>query len=460
MPEHAVLHGRKTRVPALAGLTFAATLSVWGIGPLPAAAAATTVVNPGDLGAAGPWFRLQDDPGNAGIPYGTQEVSAFADPRWLDGSLHLGVGGGETSQAAHPFAAPISLTSLLASGISYSTYQNSAESTAGNAGANLQFPMMCGGVFTTLSFEPGRNSDTQGRTGVVPDTWQTFAPTGTSSWRTSRAVAGIPAQGDATLATFAAACAAPGDGALGVIARVGRLGSDTATLDTYVDAITVADTTYDFAVEGRATAAVTAPDRLVAGGPAVDVSVTYTNPADGPEYPDTGTTLTLQGPAGLRPDQVTLLLEGRRIPLTAGPDGSLVGTLPKGTALPPGASSTTAFTLAVAEGAPTGPLSLSAELTARARGGDRTPVGVEAATGLRIEAQPSPSPSPSTTTPTPSPTSSEPARPSAPASPPGPTGPALAETGASTHGRWLGLGALSLVALGSAMVVLARRRSN
>ncbi|MER5439471.1 hypothetical protein [Streptomyces sp. NPDC002790] len=448
---------RKSRRPARACLTFAAALSLGAIGSVSAYAADATVVHPGDLGPTGPWFRLQDDPGNAGIAHGTQEVAAFADPQWLDGSLHLAVGAGETSQAAHPFAAPITLTSLLASGISYSAYQNSAGSTVGNAGANLQFPMMCGGTFTTLSFEPGSNSDTAGRNGVVPDTWQTYAPDGASSWRTSRAVAGMPAQGDATLATFAAACDAPGDGALGVIARVGRLGSDTATLDTYVDGITVAGTTYDFAVEGRATAAVDVPDRVVAGGPAVDASVTYTNPADGPEYPDTGTTLTLKGPAGLRPDQVTVMVDGKRIPLAAGSDGTLVGQLPKGTTLPPAGASTTAFTLAVADGAPTGPLSVTAELTAQASGGTRKPVDVADADSARIEARPTPSPtpSPSTAPPTPGPTKSEPAVPA-----PGPTGPTLAETGAAAHERWLGIGALSLVALGSATFLIARRRSN
>ncbi|MFZ3561417.1 hypothetical protein [Streptomyces sp. BH055] len=460
MSHHAARPARAHRRPARVCLTFAAALSIGAIGPLSAAAADATVVHPGDLGPTGPWFRLQDDPGNAGIPHGTQEVSAFADPQWLDGSLHLGIGPGETSQAAHPFSAPITLTSLLASGIAYSTYQNSAGSTAANTGANLQLPMICGGAFTTLSFEPGRNTDTTGRGGVVPDTWQSYAPDGTSSWRTSRAVAGIPAQGDATLATFAAACTDPGDGALGVIARVGRLGSDTATLDTYVDGITVAGTTYDFAVEGRATAAVNVPGRVVAGGPAVNASVTYTNPADGPEYPDTGTTLTLKGPAGLRPDQVTVMVDGQRIPLTAGPDGTLVGQLPKGTALRPSGTSTTAFTLAVADGAPTGPLSVSAELTAQASGGTRKPVDVEDTASLLIEAQPAPSPSPTATaspspTPTPTPTHSEPATPA-----PGPSRPALAETGASPRERWLGIGALSLVALGSAVFLVARRRWN
>ncbi|MBO0517708.1 hypothetical protein, partial [Streptomyces beijiangensis] len=82
---------------------------------------------------------------------------------------------------------------------------------------------------------------------------------------------------------------------------MGRLGSPTATLDTYVDGITVAGNTYNFAVEGRARAALTVPSPIIAGGAAVAASVAYTNPANGPEYPDTGTELTLKGPAGLRP---------------------------------------------------------------------------------------------------------------------------------------------------------------
>ncbi|MFI6874594.1 hypothetical protein ACIBL6_14235 [Streptomyces sp. NPDC050400] len=458
MSEHTGLPTSRRQRRARAFLTFAAALSIGGIVCLSAAAADVTVVNPGDLGPSGPWFRLQDDPGNAGIPNGTQEVAPFADAQWLDGSLHLGIGGGETSQAAHAFPAPITLTSLLASSISYSAYLDSAGSTAGNTSANLQFPMICGGAFTTLSFEPGRNTDTAGRTGVVPDTWQAYAPAGTSSWRTSRAVAGIPAQGDATLATFAAACTDPGDGALGVIARVGRLGSDTATLDTYVDGITVAGTTYNFAVEGRATAAVKVADRVTAGGPPVNGSVTYTNPADGPAYPDTGTALTLKGPAGLRADQVTLTVAGRRIPLTAGPGGTLVATLPKGTVLNPSGTSTTAFTLAVADGAPTGPLAVSAELTAEANGGSRKPVDVENTASLRIEALPSPSPNPSTTPPKGEPSAGTAPAPAPPA--PSPTGPTLAETGAGAHKQWLGIGAASLIALGSAVLFFARRRAN
>ncbi|MFC4890968.1 hypothetical protein ACFPK5_38280 [Streptomyces beijiangensis] len=455
----------KKRGPAFVPLALAAALAMSGAAALPVAAADATVVPPSGLGAAGPWFRLQDDPGNAGIPHGNQEVTAFADARWLDGSLHLGIGGDESSQAAHAFAAPITLTSLLASGISYSAYQNSAKSTAANSGANLQFPMVCGGVFTTLSFEPGRNTDSEGRTGVVPDTWQDFVASGASSWRTSRAVATFPAMGDATFSEFAAACTAPGDGALGVIARVGRLGSPTATLDTYVDGITVAGNTYNFAVEGRARAALTVPSPIIAGGAAVAASVAYTNPANGPEYPDTGTELTLKGPAGLRPEDVTVMVQGKRIPLTAHPDGTLTGALPKGTALAPSSSSTTAFTVAVAEGAPAGRLTLTAELTAAASGGSRTPTGVEARGAGTIEAAPEATPSPTPTVSTAPPSQS--ATPPVPAGPPaegppaeGPAAPNLAETGAGNYDRLLGVGAVLLVVLGSGIVLWTRRRSD
>ncbi|MEV0091194.1 hypothetical protein [Streptomyces sp. NPDC050738] len=449
------------RRPAFVPLVLAAALALSGAGVPTAAAADATVVPPGDLGAAGPWFRLQDDPANAGIAHGSQAVAAFADAQWLNGSLHLGIGGGETSQAARAFAAPITLASLLASGISYSAYQNSAQSTAANAGANLQFPMLCGGVFTTISFEPGRNTDSEGRSGVVPDTWQSFVASGTSSWRTSRAVATFPAQGDATLTEFASACTAPGDGALGVIARVGRLGSPTAALDTYVDGVTVAGTTYDFAVEGRAKAALTSPKRIVAGGKPAAVSVTYTNPADGPEYPDTSTQLTLKGPAGLKADDVTVTVQGKRIPLTAHPDGTLTAALPKGTTLEPSGSSTTALTVAVAEGAPAGLLTLGAELTAAASGGSRSPVGVRSVATLRIEEAPESAPGPSASPGSPDDSaepvpSAEPA-PGAPA--PATPAPQLAETGAGTYGSLLGIVAALLV-VGSGMVLRARRRSN
>jgi hypothetical protein len=420
------------------------------------ATAADIAVHPDDLGPAGPWYRLQDDPSNAGKAYGTQEVAPFADAEWLDGSLHLGLEASEQSQAAHPFSAPIPLSTLLSTGISYSAYQNSAASTAGNTGANLQFPMICGGTFTTISFEPGRNVDSEGRNGVVPDTWQHFVATASSSWRTSQAAAGIPAQGDATLQTFADACAAPGDGALGVIAKIGQLGSPTATLDTYVDGITVAGNTYNFAVTGKATAKLSAPATLVAGGPAGQGTVTFTNPADGPEYPDIGTELTLTGPSGLRPEDVTVMVAGRRVPLTLKADGTLVGTLPEGTTLAPGDSSTTRFSIAVAAGAPPGRLTLNAELTAAASGGSRKPVGVVALGALEIKAQPSPSPSP--TEPSPSPSTEPTPTPSRTTPPPAPTGPELADTGVADHRLALGVTALLGMAGGFGSLVWARRR--
>ncbi|WP_374215176.1 LAETG motif-containing sortase-dependent surface protein, partial [Streptomyces longispororuber] len=39
-------------------------------------------------------------------------------------------------------------------------------------------------------------------------------------------------------------------------------------------------------------------------------------------------------------------------------------------------------------------------------------------------------------------------------------GPTLAETGAGSHEQWLGIGAVSLVALGSAVLFFSRRRAN
>lgn len=221
---------------------MAATLGAAGV----AGAAGPVLVRPDDLGPGKSWLRLQDDPSNASKSPGVQEIVAEPDPVWKDGSLHLGVSEGRQAQAAHYFPAKRDLAQLVGTGISYRAYQNSAKSTAGGYGANLQLPATCQGAFTTLSFEPGVNTDVDGRTGVAPDTWQELTFTASSQIRTSRAVAGVAAGASAPLSTFTAACDTPGDGVSGVIANVGRLGSDTATLDTYVDDIRIDGAVYNF----------------------------------------------------------------------------------------------------------------------------------------------------------------------------------------------------------------------
>lgn len=375
----------------------ALTLLACGIAPTAGADDTVRTVHPSGLGPAGPWFRLQEttpdrDPG-------IQEVSPKPDPVHLNGSLRLAIGAGEQAQAAHYFNAtwtPEPMQPLLDAGISYWAYTATEGSSNTSIGANLQLPASCGG-FTTLSFEPGSNTDAQGEA-LKPDTWQKYRFTADSVMRTSRAVAGIPAGGDAPLSHFIAEC----EGAYGVIANIGRLGDTNGRLNTYVDNITAKGTIWDFAVTGRATAALTVPEEIEAGDGPRPADASYTDPADGPQYPGIGTRLTLKGPAGLRANQLTVMSEGSEVPLTQGTDGTLTGelrtNLRAGDTLEPGGKAGAAFTLAAAEGAPTGPLDVTTELTVTIAGVDgpqRT--GVSATDRTRITAQdvePSPSPSP------------------------------------------------------------------
>lgn len=383
-----------TTTAALSALTLLAC----GIAPTAGAEDTVQIVNPSGLGPAGPWFRLQEttpdrDPG-------IHEVSPKPDPVHLNGSLRLAIGAGEQAQAAHYFNAtwtPEPMQPLLDAGISYWAYTSTEGSTVTNIGANLQLPASCGG-FTTLSFEPGSNTDVEGEA-LKPDTWQKYRFTADSVMRTSRAVAGIPAGGDAPLSHFVAEC----EGAYGVIANIGRLGDTNGTLNTYVDNITADGTAWDFAVTGRATAALTVPAEIQAGDGPRPADASYTAPADGPQYPGIGTRLTLKGPAGLQADQLTVMSEGSEVPLTQRTDGTLTGelrtNLRAGGTLEPGGTAGAAFTLAAAEGAPTGPLDVTTELTvtiAGVEGPQRT--GVSATDRTLITAQdvePSPSPSPS-----------------------------------------------------------------
>ncbi|MFI6861871.1 hypothetical protein ACIBKZ_18565 [Streptomyces sp. NPDC050421] len=383
-----------TTTAALSALTLLAC----GIAPTAGADDTVQTVHPSSLGPTGPWFRLQEttpdrDPG-------IQEVSPKPDPVHLNGSLRLAIGPGEQAQAAHYFNAtwtPEPMQPLLDAGISYWAYTSTEGSSVTNIGANLQLPASCGG-FTTLSFEPGSNTDVQGEA-LKPDTWQQYRFTGDSVMRTSRAVAGIPAGGDAPLSHFIAEC----EGAYGVIANIGRLGDAVnGRLNTYVDNITAKGTTWDFAVTGRATAALTVPEEIEAGDGPRPADASYTDPADGPQYPGIGTHLTLKGPAGLQANQLTVMSEGSEVPLTQGTDGTLTGelrtNLRAGGTLEPGGKAGAAFTLAAAEGAPTGTLDVTTELTVVIAGVDgpqRT--GVSATDRTRITAQdvePSPSPSP------------------------------------------------------------------
>ncbi|MFF7675665.1 hypothetical protein [Actinacidiphila glaucinigra] len=284
-------------------------------------------VRAGDLGPGGPWFRLQDQPGNGDRSPGVQEVSPFADPVRFNGSLHLAVTGDQQSQAAHPFTARVPLATIAASELSYDSFVTTG-SVTGTA-ANLQLPVICAGGFTTLSFQPQLATDSQGRQGVVRGVWQHFVNGPASLWRTSRPAGTIPAQADRTLAEYIAACTGAGDGVDGVIANAGRLGQPNAglTLDTYVDNLTVHGTTYDFLVDGRTTARISLGNSTP-GGPchAASGQVVFTDPADGPAYRSVGIRLILARTRGIDPGDVTVTVGGTPLVLTPGPGDILVGT--------------------------------------------------------------------------------------------------------------------------------------
>ncbi|RPK45456.1 hypothetical protein EES39_15145 [Streptomyces sp. ADI92-24] len=384
---------------ATAALSAVSVLTC-GIAPTAVADDTVRTVHQDGLGPNGPWLRLQETTPDR--EPGVQVVSPKPDPVHLNGSLRLAIAAGQQAQAAHYFNStwtPEPMQPLLDAGVSYWAYTASEGSSVTNIGANLQFPASCGG-FTTLSFEPGHNTDTQGAA-LEPDTWQKYRLTGDSVMRTSRAVAGIPAGGDAPLSHFVTAC----EGAYGVIANIGRLGDPNGTLNTYVDNITAKGTTWDFAVTGRASAALTVPTEIKAGDGPRPADASYTDPADGPEYQGIGTRLTLKGPAGLKPDQLTVMSEGSTVPLTQQADGSLTGelrtNLRAGATMEPGGKAGAAFTLAAAEGAPTGRLDVTAELTVAVDGTDgpvRT--GVSATDHSRItDADTGHGPSPSPTHP-------------------------------------------------------------
>ncbi|MGW3732773.1 hypothetical protein [Streptomyces sp. NPDC005148] len=293
------------------------------------------------LGPNGPWFRLEDDPGNVNIPPGTEEVSPFADPVRFNGSLHLAIGPGQKSQAAHPFPQLVPLSTIASSELSYDTYVKSTRPPGAiGVGPNLQLPLRCQGVFTTLSFRPEDNTDAQGRPGVVRDTWQHFTSSASSPWRTSQAVATFPAQSDNPLSDYVAACDAPGDGVFGVIANVGRLGDVDDTLDTYVDNLTVNGTVYDFGVDGLATGRITLRDTTPGGdcracrsagvddGSAAGTgTVTFTDPANGPEYHAVGVRLVFSDGRALDPRDLKVTANGKSVKLTAGPGRTLVGVV-------------------------------------------------------------------------------------------------------------------------------------
>ncbi|SHN21966.1 hypothetical protein [Actinacidiphila paucisporea] len=393
-----------------ASLTTAAVLAVPAVlAPAPASAAVVHQrVTAGDLGPQGPWLRLQDDPSNAGRPAGVQEVSPFADPVRFNGSLHLSVAGAaqaQQAQAAHYFNRVAPFRAIGGNPLSYDLYVRGWTSTpsAVAGGANPQLPAFCRGAFTTLSFQPQLATDAQGRTGAVADTWRHFDAGGAALWRTSRAIGSFAAGSDHPLSDYATTCDAAGDGAIGVIANVGRLGDPGASLDTYVDNLTVNGTVYDFTVARTATGRIdvaatgtsTAPGVAstgagVANTPGVlapgtkgatpgggggggngstcslEGVITFSSPSGGPYYSSVGTRLVLSRRGGLAPADVTVTANGDPVTLTEGPGGTLAATVTPSTTvdLGPGGTYRTPFALTCARAA-AGRLSVTAELLAQ-----------------------------------------------------------------------------------------------
>ena len=235
---------------------------------------------------------------------------------------------------------------------SYDMYVRSWTSSAAAVpyGAALQLPVLCQGASTTLSFQPQLAKDSLGRTGAVADTWRHFVAGSTSQWSTSRSVAGFDAGSVHTLGDYATACNAAGDGAVGVMAGVGGLGSAGQSLDTYVDNLAVNSTVYEFSVGSTSAAKVA----MAATAPAQDrrdpgQRLGHLHQPGGRRRVHLGRHEAAvhqgQRPQGRRPDS-----DRRRTPvtLTADPAGTLSGVVvpPTSADLGPGGSYRTAFTVA------------------------------------------------------------------------------------------------------------------
>ncbi|MEE4545253.1 hypothetical protein V2S66_25195 [Streptomyces sp. V4-01] len=361
---------------SLAGVLTAAAVALPGVALAPGAHATAYVlqqVTANDLGPSRSWLRLQDDPANARRAAGVEEISPFADGARFNGSLHLAVAAGpsaQQSEVTHWFNRKIPLSGIAAATPSYDMYVRSWTSSAAAVpyGAALQLPVLCQGAPTTLSFQPQLAKDSLGRSGAVADTWRHFVAGADSPWSTSRAVAGLGAGSVHTLGDYATACAAAGDGAIGVMAGVSRPAAPGQGLDTYVDNLAVNSTVYEFSVGSTSAAkvamAAAAPGKT--GETPLSGSVTFSSPADGAAYTSVGTKLQFAREGGLTAGDLTVTADGRPLALTADPAGTLSGVAvpPTGADLGPGGSFRTAFTVAFA-GAHPAPVTLTATLLAQ-----------------------------------------------------------------------------------------------
>ena len=413
------------RSAAVLGITASCVVAA-----APAAFAADVTVRPADLAAGTSWVV---SPFNTDVA----EIGALADPVHFDGSAHLQVAAGdERAQLALPL--DDSLAALAARPLSYRVYVDPHGSDPGavSHGVSLQLQVHAP-TFTTLSFQA---QDDGG--GAVADAWRTFTNGDAPLWRTSRDFGALAAGTDHTLAEYLAA--EPG---AQVNAAFLNIGTGADGLNAYTDDVAIDGDTYNFATTGSAHAAISAPTTLTRGA-ATPIQLTFTSPADGPEFRHASALFTVTGPAGLRGADLVLRHDGRRLRLERQSDGTYTArvTLSADT-LAPGTSLTSDLSLLLRRGAPCGSYVVSGELLT-----DGAATGLTAGQTLTLPC--------STSTPTPPPTPTHaptpPTGPSAPGGPNGPGRPTLPSTGAFAITPLLALAALA-TGLGAAFTLLRRR---
>ena len=410
---------RRSRAASVLAIT-----TVLATGALPiAAAAGPVVVRQADIDAGRPWAVSPDSTGVA-------EIGALADPVHSNGSAHLKVGPGQRAQLVRSVTGQLS--TLANQPMRYDLYVDGTDSTPSAVpfGANLQLEV-ASPTFTTLSYQPQLNG------GVTANTWQTFTETASSKWRTSRAIGSIPAGSDATLKQLLAA-----EGGQATVRAsylsVGRLGDTAATLDTYVDNVSVAGHTYDFAVNGEPQAEVEAP-RTAEPGESFPVTLSFTSPSGGVDIPRAEARVVFSGVSGLNAQTVTISHStghSSRSRTRSLEDSSFSTVLPvTDGALTPGQTTTSAFTVELAHSVGTGTLRIRGELL-----NDGVPTTITAQAKVDLDTR------------------------TAPPSPPSdhhhghrPGGPELAQTGGTDLAETAGLLGAGLLSLGLLARLVTRR---
>ena len=392
----------------------------------PAAHAAGVVtVRQAQINQGSPWGVSPDSNGVAAI-------GTLADPVHSDGSARLKIGPGQRAQLGHLLNGRLSV--IAAQPMSYGLYVDSSDSTASAVpfGANLQL-VISAPVFTTLSYQPQLNGT------VTADTWQTFTQRSNSKWRTSRAVGSVAAGSDVTLKDILAAEGGEATVAAALV-NVGALGDTSASLDTYVDNVSVGGSTFNFATTAAKETAVRVPARAEPGG-SFPATLTFVSPTGGVHIPHATARVTFSGVSNLSADTVTVTPTGasarslRSGGLRAG--SSFTTDVPvAGGSLQSGDSTTAAFTVKLAPSVGRGHLIVTGELL-----NDGVPTGVTAQAQVEL-------PVPSSDS---EPEHGEHGRHAVHRA-------EMAATGSSRTLTQLGGAAAGLMAAGTALAVVARRR--